>query len=131
MKNIVTSGRRKKSIARVVLTEGSGKITINKLDLNFFQPELVRLKILEPLILADDVSGKVDIAITVKGGGIINQADAARLAIGRALVQNFPKLKDLYLDYDRQLLVADIRTKEAAKPNHHGQARARTQTSYR
>jgi len=131
MKKIVTSGRRKKSIARAILSEGTGKITINKLDLKSFQPDLARLKILEPLMLADDVSKKVNIAVTVKGGGVITQADAIRLAIGRALVQHVPRLKDLYLDYDRQLLVADIRTKESAKPNHHGQARAKTQTSYR
>jgi small subunit ribosomal protein S9 len=82
-------------------------------------------------MLAGDMASKVDIDITVTGGGVITRADASRLAIGRALVAYNPKLKEVYLNYDRQLLVADIRVKEAGKPNHHGQARASTQTSYR
>ncbi len=131
MKQIVTSGRRKQSIARAVLSEGKGHITINTMNLEQYTPELARLKVQEPLLLAGDAAKKVDIAVTVNGGGIITQADAMRLAVARALVQYSPKLKETYLDYDRHLLVADIRVKESAKPNHHGQARARTQTSYR
>ncbi|MGV8172082.1 MAG: 30S ribosomal protein S9 [Candidatus Woesearchaeota archaeon] len=131
MKNIITSGRRKQSIARAVLSEGKGNITVNKVDLKVHTPELSKLKIMEPLILAGDVASKVDIDITVHGGGFINQADAARLAIARALVAYSSKLKETFLDYDRHLLVADIRVKEVGKPNHHGQARAKTQTSYR
>jgi len=131
MKNIITSGRRKQSIARAVLFEGTGKVTINHINLKIYSPELAKLKIMEPLMLASDVASKVDIDIVVRGGGFINQADAARLAIARALVEYNGKLKELFLDYDRQLLVADIRNKEVSKPNHHGQARARTQTSYR
>ena len=131
MKNIITSGRRKKSIARAVLSDGTGKVTINHISLNNYNPELARLKITEPLMLAGDVVSKVNIDIIVNGGGFINQADAARLAVARALVAYNSKLKETFLDYDRQLLVADIRVKEVGKPNHHGQARARTQTSYR
>ena len=131
MKNIITSGRRKQSIARAVLSEGKGKITVNKMDLKAFAPELARLKITEPLMLAGDVISKVNIDILVRGGGVITQSDAARLAIARALVAYNGKLKEVFLEYDRHLLVADIRTREAGKPNHHGQARARTQTSYR
>jgi small subunit ribosomal protein S9 len=131
MKNIITSGRRKKSIARAVLSDGNGKMTVNHVNLNNYSPELSRLKIMEPLMLAGDVVSKVNIDITVSGGGFINQADAARLAVARALVAYSGKLKETFLDYDRQLLVADIRVKEVGKPNHHGQARAKTQTSYR
>ncbi len=131
MKNIITSGRRKQSVARAVLSEGKGKVTVNKVDINSFTPELAKLKIMEPLMLAGDIASKVDFDITVRGGGFINQADAARLAIARALVAYSGKLKETFLEYDRHLLVADIRMKEAGKPNHHGQARARTQTSYR
>ena len=131
MKNIITSGRRKQSIARAVLSEGNGKITINNMDLKVYSTDLARLKVREPLMLASEVASKVDIYIIVRGGGYINQADAARLAVARALVQYNGKLKELFLDYDRQLLVADIRTREISKPNHHGQARAGTQTSYR
>jgi small subunit ribosomal protein S9 len=131
MKNIITSGRRKQSIARAVLSEGSGKVTVNNADLQILSPKLSRLKIMEPLILAGDAASKVDIDILVRGGGYITQADAARLAVARALVEFNGKLRETFLDYDRQLLVADIRVKEVGKPNHHGQARARTQTSYR
>jgi len=131
MKNIITSGRRKQSVARAVLSEGKGKITVNNTDLKSYSPELARLKIMEPLMLAGDVASKVNIDITVRGGGVITQADAARLSVARALVVYSGKLKEVFLDYDRQLLVADIRVREVGKPNHHGQARARTQTSYR
>jgi small subunit ribosomal protein S9 len=131
MKNIITSGRRKQSVARAILSEGKGKVTINKIDLKAYTPELAKLKVMEPLMLAGDVASKVDIDIIVHGGGFINQADAARLAIARALVAHSGRLKETFLEYDRHLLVADIRVKEVGKPNHHGQARARTQTSYR
>jgi len=131
MKNIVTSGRRKQSIARAVLSEGKGVIRVNNKSLNIYSPELSRLKIMEPLILSGDVATKVDIDIKVSGGGFITQADAARLAVARALVTYNSKLREVFLNYDRHLLVADIRTREAGKPNHHGQARASTQTSYR
>lgn len=131
MKNIVTSGRRKQSIARAVLKEGKGRITVNKTSLKVYTPELAKLKIMEPLILSGETASKVDIDVDIKGGGFINQADAARLAIARALVLYNSKLKQVFLEYDRHLLVADIRVKEAGKPNHHGQARASTQTSYR
>jgi small subunit ribosomal protein S9 len=108
-----------------------GRVTINGFDLKIITPEIARLKMMEPLMLAGDIVSKVDIEASVNGGGSITQADAVRLAIARALTQYSPKLKEVYLDYDRQLLVADIRVKESAKPNHHGQARAKTQTSYR
>lgn len=131
MKNIVTSGRRKQSVARAVLKDGNGKITINKTSLDVYSPKLARLKIMEPLMLAGETASKVNIDVDIVGGGFINQSDAARLAIARALVIYNSKLKQVFLEYDRHLLVADIRVKEASKPNHHGQARARTQTSYR
>jgi small subunit ribosomal protein S9 len=131
MKNIITSGRRKQSVARAVLSEGNGKVIINNIDLKAYSPELARLKISEPLMLAGDIASKINFDIIVRGGGVITQADAARLAIARALVAYNGKLKETFLDYDRHLLVADIRAREASKPNHHGQARARTQTSYR
>ena len=131
MKHIVTSGRRKQSIARASLIEGTGKITINKIDLKVYNPAFARLKIMEPLMLASDVASKVDIDIAVRGGGFITQADAAKVAIARALVEYSSRLKQVFLEYDRHLLVADIRVKETGKPNHHGMARAKTQTSYR
>jgi len=131
MKKIVTSGRRKQSIARASLTEGTGRVIVNNMDLAVFMPSVAQLKIREPLVLAGDTAKKVNISVKMNGGGVVNQADSARLAIARALVEYSPKLKEVFLNYDRQLLVADIRVKESSKPNHHGQARASTQTSYR
>lgn len=131
MKAIHVSGKRKHAIARVTLKPGSGKVKINNLNIDNYEPKLARMRIKEPLILAKDVADKVDISINLSGGGFMGQADAARLAIGRALVKHNSKLKELFLDYDRQLLVADIRRKESSKPNSQGQARAKRQKSYR
>ncbi len=133
MKPINTSGKRKRAIARATLKEGKGKIRINKILLDFYEPKVYRLKLREPLILAGDIINKVNIDINVLGGGIASQAEASRLAIARALVEysKSERLKERFLKYDRQLLVADVRRKEAAKPNRHGQARAKRQKSYR
>ncbi len=133
MKNIITSGKRKRAIARVTLKEGKGKIMINKTLLDFYQPKMYRLRLYEPLILAGDLVDNLEINVNVVGGGMASQAEASRLAIARALVEyaQSEKLKEKFLKYDRQLLVADVRRKESAKPNRHGQARAKKQKSYR
>ena len=92
------------------------------------------LKMAEPLLIAgDDVIKKVNIQVKVNGGGFEGQAEAARLAIARGLVQftNNKQLERNYLDYDRQLLVADIRQRESRKPNTHSKARSKVQKSYR
>ena len=133
MKIVHISGKRKRAIARATLKNGKGIIKINNQLLDVLEPKFVRMKIMEPLILAGDLAKKVDININVAGGGIISQAEAVRLAIARALVEysKSSSLKDSFLKYDRHLLVADTRRKEASKPNRHGQARAKRQKSYR
>ena len=133
MKLINTSGKRKRSIARATLRQGTGLIRINSVPIEFVNPKMSRLKLREPLILAGETAGKVDIDIDVCGGGITSQAEASRLAIAKALVSftKSDKLKEVFLNYDRNLLVADVRFKETAKPNRHGQARAHVQKSYR
>ena len=133
MKTTNTSGKRKMAIARAVLRQGTGIVRINNIPIDFIEPKISRLKLKEPLILADDVAGKVDIDVRVAGGGISSQAEASRLAIAKALVNytKNDKLKEIFLNYDRNLLVADVRRKEAAKPNRHGQARSKVQKSYR
>ena len=133
MKNILAVGKRKRAIARATLREGKGKIRINHNLLEIYEPKLYRLKLREPLLLAGDVVNKVDIDINVLGGGINSQAEASRLAIAKALVEytKSEKLKETFLKYDRNLLVADVRRKEPAKPNRHGQARSKVQKSYR
>jgi len=130
-KVIYKHGKRKSAIARAVLKPGKGIVKINNIELDNYQPELFQLKIKEPLILAGDISNQVDISVKVIGGGMSSQTVAARLAIGKALAEYSPRLKKIFLDYDRQLLVADVRRKESAKPNRHGQARAKRQKSYR
>lgn len=131
--NIVVSGKRKTAIAKATIKAGKGLITINKKPyefLNFFQ----KLIIEEPLRITKQILGKFDfdISINVKGGGKSSQIDASRLAIARALVA-FTKseaLKKAFLNYDRNLLIADTRRKEAYKPGD-SKARKKRQKSYR
>ncbi len=125
------SGKRKRAVARATITPGSGKVTINNLTLAQYGTPMLRARIREPLTLAGDAISKLDIKVRVFGGGPTGQADAIRLAIGRALAAHDAKLKSIFLEYDRQLLVADVRRKEPAKPNSHGKARAKRQKSYR
>ncbi|KXG75689.1 30S ribosomal protein S9 [Fervidicola ferrireducens] len=84
---ILTTGRRKTSVAKVWLTPGTGKILINKRAFeDYFPLETLRSDILKPLVVTNTL-GKFDIIASVKGGGISGQAGAVRLGIARALVQ--------------------------------------------
>ncbi len=130
MNVIHVSGKKKQAVARATLKPGSGIVRINNKAIETITPLLTRNKILEPLILAGDIAKKVNISVRVFGGGITGQADAVRLAIGRALAQFAPELKEKFEDYDYTLLVADIRRKETRKPND-SKARAKRQKSYR
>ena len=133
LKKIVVSGKRKTAIARAVLIEGSGKINVNKKNYKTLQM-FDRLKIEEPIRIAEDILGKInfDVSINVKGGGEKSQIEAARLALAKAIVE-FSKSKELtkaFLSYDRNLLVADVRRKEAYKPGD-SKARKKRQSSKR
>jgi len=133
MKVIIASAKRKKAIARAVIREGRGRVRINGIPLEIYQPELARWKIMEPLLLAGkSLWNKVDIDVNVRGGGYMGQASAARTAIARALVAwfNNPQLRELFLKYDRHLLVEDPRRTEPKKPRGRS-ARAKRQKSYR
>jgi small subunit ribosomal protein S9 len=130
---VLTSGKRKTAVARATTKAGKGRIRINSIPLEIYPSELARMKIQEPLVLAgEDITKKVDIIITVHGGGIIGQADAVRTALGRALVKwtQDPELRSKFMHYDRSILVADSRRKEMKKTGGPG-ARARYQKSYR
>ena len=129
-KVIQTQGKRKSAIAKASLRSGNGIITINKQLLHHYSSPVARLRVSEPLVLAENISHKINIDVVVKGGGGNGHADAARLAIARALVEYEPTLKQAFMDYDRLLLVADIRQKEDRKPND-SKARAARQKSYR
>jgi small subunit ribosomal protein S9 len=116
-KIVFTTGKRKLAVARAKAVEGTGKIFINSRPLEIWGNEPLRLWIKEPLILAGDLANKVDIHVSVKSGGIVGQAEAARMAIARALVE-FSKdeeLKKRFMEYDRNLLVYDPRRNE---PHH-------------
>lgn len=130
---IITSGKRKTSVARAVTLEGNGKITINGKPYEILQI-FDRLKIEEPVRIAKNVIGKInfDIKVNAKGGGEKGQIEASRIAISRALVAatGSKELEKAFLDYDRTLLVADVRRKEAYKPGD-SKARRKRQTSYR
>lgn len=130
---IMTSGKRKRAIARVVINEGKGIVRINNKLLSVYEPEFLRLRIMEPLILADKLADKIDVDVRVEGGGSTSQADAIRLGIARGLVKfaNDSTLENTFEEYDRNLLVADVRRKEARKPNTNSKARAKKQKSYR
>jgi len=131
VKLIQTTGKRKRAIARAVLKPGKGVFKINNSLIDIYQPKMARLKLQEPLILAGDVVKGVDVKINTTGGGYMAQAEAARLALAKALVQHTKRLEKIFLNYDRHLLVADVRRKETHKPNTHGKARAKRQKSYR
>jgi len=132
VKIIHTSGKRKTAIARATFRSGKGRIRINSFPLEFYQPALARLKIQEPIALAGKRCNRIDIAINVKGGGIMGQAEATRTAIARGIVDWFAddELRALYQHYDRTLMVNDTRRKEAKHPMGRG-ARKKRQKSYR
>jgi small subunit ribosomal protein S9 len=129
---IETSGARKTAVARATIKEGKGRIRINGVPVEIYQPELAKLKMMEPVMLAGDKISKVDIAVNMRGGGVIGQAEAARTAISRALVDFFKdqELEKIFKDYDRSLLVSDVRRKLPKKPGGSG-ARKKKQKSYR
>ena len=131
-KIVNTSGKRKTAIAKATVMKGVGKVRINKTPVEIYEPEIARLKIMEPLRLADKYFDKVDIDVSVQGGGYMSQANAVRTAIARGLVEftGDAGLKVQYLDYDRNLLVNDSRIKETKKPLGRG-ARKKRQKSYR
>ncbi|MFB6111344.1 MAG: 30S ribosomal protein S9 [Halobacteriaceae archaeon] len=128
-----TSGKKKTAIARATVSDGEGRVRINSVPVELQEPELARLKMLEPFrIAADEVREDVDVDVDVSGGGFAGQADAVRTAIARGLVEhrNDAELRDAYMEFDRSLLVNDVRQRESKKWGGPG-ARARYQKSYR
>ena len=130
---IVVSGKRKRSVARAAISAGTGKIRINKMPYELL-PYIRRLMIEEPLRIAKEKLGKVDydIDVEINSGGQEAGIEAARLAIARALVQatKSKELRKAFIEYDRNMIVADTRVKETYKPGD-SKARAKRQKSYR
>ncbi|ELY48193.1 MULTISPECIES: 30S ribosomal protein S9 [Natronorubrum] len=128
-----TSGKKKTAVARATVREGEGRVRINSKPVELVEPEMSRLKMLEPFRIAgEDLRSDMDIDVRVEGGGISGQADAVRTAIARGIVQhsNDAELRDAFMEFDRSLLVNDVRQSEPKKWGGPG-ARARYQKSYR
>ncbi len=133
MKYVLASARRKTARAKALIKEGRGRIFVNGTPLEILEPEHVRLKIMEPIMLAgEELISKIDIYAEAHGGGIMGQASAIRTAIARALIEwtGSEELKNLFEEYDRHLIIEDPRQAEPKKPRGRS-ARAKRQKSYR
>ncbi|MEZ0393948.1 MAG: 30S ribosomal protein S9 [Desulfurococcaceae archaeon] len=130
--HIISTGKRKTSVARAVVRPGMGRVWINGVPLEMWPYEVARLKMAEPLMLAGKLAKEVDIEVDVKGGGYMSQADAVRMAIARGLVKYFKdsELKKLFKEFDRYMLSGDPRRTEPEKWGRYS-ARRRRQKSYR
>jgi small subunit ribosomal protein S9 len=132
-KVLVVSGKRKTAVARTIVRPGTGRVRINRIPLEIYEPKVAREKIMEPLIQAgDDIWKQLDIDIKVSGGGYMGQAEAARMAIANALLKwtKSAHLRTVFAEYDRTMIAGDARRKEPKKFGGPG-ARARDQKSYR
>ena len=120
MEMINAIGRRKSAVARVYVTEGTGKITINKVELSKYFPSAILQYVVKQPLLALEATEKYDIKANLDGGGFTGQSQALRLAIARALVKiNAEDKKALK---DKGFLTRDSRAVERKKP---GQPKAR------
>ena len=132
MRVVVTTGKRKTSLAKATVRDGTGRIRINGVPLEVHQPELARMRIIEPLILFGENWKRYDIKVRVKGGGFMSQADAIRMAIATGLIkisQDF-EARSKMVEHDRTMLVGDPRRTEPKKFGGPS-ARSRYQKSYR
>ena len=120
MEVVNTLGRRKSAVARVYVSEGQGKITINKRELKeYFPTGILQYVVLQPLNLLG-VAGQYDINVNLDGGGITGQAEALRLGISRAMLEIVPESRTALKAAG--FLTRDPREVERKKP---GQPKAR------
>jgi small subunit ribosomal protein S9 len=129
---VQTTGKRKEAIARATVRKGTGQVRINQQPLEILEPDIVRQKIQEPLLMVGEKWKNLNISVDVSGGGIMGQASAARTAVARGLLQwlKDPALTEMFRRYDRSLIVNDPRRKLPKRPGGRG-ARKRRQKSYR
>ncbi|KTW31231.1 40S ribosomal protein S16 [Pneumocystis jirovecii RU7] len=140
MESVQTFGRKKTATAVAHCKTGRGLLKVNGCPVSLIRPEILRLKVYEPLLVAGiDKFANVDIRVRVTGGGHVSQIYAIRQAISKAIVAYYQKyadeqskieLKKALISYDRTLLVADPRRCEPKKFGGSG-ARSRYQKSYR
>ena len=120
MEIIHTIGRRKASVARIYVSKGKGKITVNGKDFKeYFPVDTMQYKLQQPFNIAD-LAGKFDVKVNVNGGGTTGQAEAIRLAISRALCEIDPENRVSLKP--EGMLTRDSRIVERKKP---GQKKAR------
>lgn len=117
----VFTGKRRLAIAKAKVSDGSGLIRVNSMPLENWGNEFLRMWIREPLVLAGDLSDKIDVNVSVSSGGVVGQSEAIRMSIAKGLVNYFndKNLRDTFMKYDRNLLVYDPRRNET----HHGSGR--------
>ena len=116
------TGRRKSSVARVYLVPGTGKVTINKRDMDeYFGLDTLKLIVRQPLVLTE-TEGKYDVITTVRGGGFTGQAGAIRHGISRALLEVDGELRPALKKAG--FLTRDPRMKERKKPGLKAARRA-------
>ena len=129
---VFATGKRKAAVARATVRKGVGRVHFNDRPLELVEPELIRLKVQEPLLMVGDRAKGLDITVEAAGGGFVGQASAARTAVARGLIAwlKDDQLKDMFKHYDRSLLVNDPRRKLPKRPGGRG-ARKRRQKSYR
>lgn len=132
MRVVVSTGKRKTSLAKATIKDGAGRIRINGRPLEILQPELARMRVMEPLILFGEGWKRYDIRVRTKGGGFMSQADAVRMAVATGLIrmsQDF-EVRSKMIEHDRTMLVGDPRRTEPKKFGGPS-ARSRYQKSYR
>ena len=129
---VLATGKRKAAVARATVRKGMGRVRFNDRPLELVEPELIRLKVQEPLLMVGDRARNLDIAVQARGGGYVGKASAARTAVARGLITwlKDDQLKEMFKHYDRSLLVNDPRRKLPKRPGGRG-ARKRRQKSYR
>ena len=120
METVNAVGRRKAAVARVIVKEGNGAITINKRPLEVYFPSSILQYIIKQPLETLDVLGNYDIHVNLDGGGFKGQAEALRLAIARALVKINPEDKPALRK--KGFMTRDPRAVERKKP---GQPKAR------
>merc|ERR1711912_79545 len=140
METVQTFGRKREAVAVAFVKKGKGLIKVNGVPIELVEPKILRSKVWEPiLLLGANRYSTVDIRIRVKGGGQVAQIYAIRQAVAKSLVAWYQKyvdeaakreIKNVLMEYDRTLLVADPRRLEPKKFGGRG-ARARFQKSYR
>ena len=111
---------------------GKGRVWVNDYPLNSITPEVAQMKVLEPLMIAGERAKAVDIRVSVDGGGVMGQAEAARIAIARSLASwtKSSELRKNFQAFDRVMLAGDQRMTEPKKFGGPG-PRRRKQKSYR